>query len=155
MHIQDRIALGTISGLLGTLPQLLINFISYHLGFAKYYSFQLAAGVHIAKHLVDTVTGFILGGIIWELTGAVLGILIVYFIRATGKSYWWLKGMLVPNIVMYTFIFGFLWDMGGSKVVPMDLGTTSTELLGNTIFGLTTSYLITRWGEGLPEKPLI
>lgn len=154
MLIRDRVALGTITGIVGTVPQLLINFVSFRLGLAKYYSFQIAAGVHVAKHLVDTLTSFILGGVIWELTGAVLGIITVYFIRTTGKSYWWLKGILVPNLIMYTIVYGFLWDMGGSKVIPLDLESTATELLGNTIFGLTTSYLITRWGEGLPNEPI-
>ncbi len=147
MVIHDKIALGTIAGLAGTIPQIVLDFISYQLGYAEYYSYQLAAGIHLAKPLVDTPLGILLGGILWELTGAIMGIFIVYFICQTGIDYWWVKGIILPNFIMFTIIYGFIFDMGGTKVIPLDIGTNFTELLGNTVFGLTTAYLAVRWGK--------
>ncbi len=153
MVVRDSIALGAVTGVVGTIPGIIINYISYQLGFSKYYSFQISSGTFLLKGFTDTLSGFVLGGIIWLSTGAVLGILIVFLLQKTGTDYWWLKGLLVSGVVMYTIIYGFLFSLGGSKVAPRDLGTNFTVLLENILFGLTTAFLIVRWGHKDLLKP--
>jgi len=146
MLINDRITLGTIAGLVGTIPQILISFISYKIGYAQFFSFQLSAGVHLAKPLAVEPMGLLMGGFIWELTGAVLGIVILYIITKTGKEFWWLKGIIVTNFLMYTIVYGFAFDMGASYLAD-DIGTNFTEMVGNILFGLTSAFLAAKWAN--------
>jgi len=147
MLIKDRITLGTIAGLVGTIPQILISFISFKIGYAQYFSYQLAAGVHLEKTLAGKPMGLFMGGLIWELTGSILGILILFFVIKTGTDFWWLKGILIANFFMYTVIYGFVFDMGSANVLPEDIGTNFTEMVGNTLFGLTSAFLAARWAN--------
>lgn len=151
MVIRDKIALGTLIGVIGTFPGLILNFILYKLGHTNYYSFQLSGGIYLLKNLTDSLSGLILGGIVWEFTGAFLGIITVYLIYSTGKDYWWLKGVLVSNGLFFVIIYGFFFSLGGEiigpKVVPWDIKTNYTVLLENTLFGLTASYLTVRWSN--------
>lgn len=154
--IRDKIALGTFAGFIGSIPGLLVNFLSYQLGHSNYYSFQLAGGVYLLKNLTGSLSGIILGGIAWESMAGFLGILLVYLIHFTGRDYWWLKGIVISNGIFYILIYGFFFSLGGGpvgpKVVPWDIKTNYTVLLENLIFGLTTSYLIIKWNHTLGTK---
>lgn len=156
MIIHDKIALGTIAGIAGTIPSLVLNFISFKFGLTNYYSFQLAGGIYLLKPLTDSVSGLILGGIVWEAMGALLGIITAYLILATGKDFWWLKGIVVSNGIFFVLIYGFFFALGGQlvgpKVVPWDVKTNYTVLLENLLFGLTTSYLIVRLSREVPSQ---
>lgn len=147
MLIKDRITLGTIAGLVGTIPQVLISFISFKIGYAQFFSYQLAAGVHLAKPLAGKPMGILMGGFIWELTGSVLGIVVLFFIIKTGTEFWWLKGILIANFFMYTMVYGFVFDMGSTNILPEDIGTNFTEMVGNTLFGLTSAFLAAKWAN--------
>lgn len=147
MLIKDRITLGTIAGLVGTIPQVLISFISFKMGYAKYFSYQLAAGVHLTKELAAKPMGIIMGGYIWELTGALIGILILFLIIKTGTDFWWLKGIIVTDVLMYTVIYGLVFDVGSANVLPEDIATNLTEMVGNTLFGLTAAFLAAKWAK--------
>ncbi len=74
--IHDRIALGTLAGIVGTIPSLILNFISVQVGFAKFYSFQISSSIYLFPGLTDSLNGLILGGLIWLGFGALLGVLI-------------------------------------------------------------------------------
>jgi len=145
--VKDNITLGTIVGLAGTIPQILISLIAYKMGYAQYFSFQLSAGIILAKPLAGEPLGLLMGGFIWELTGAVLGIIILFLLIKTGTDFWWLKGILISTFFMYTVIYGFAFDIGSANVLPEDIGTNLTEMAGNILFGLTGAFLAARWAD--------
>ncbi len=151
--IKDLIALGTLTGIIGTIPPLILNFITTILGFSQYYSFQLSGSIYINEPDTYTFWGMVLGGVVWEFMAAGLGIATVLLIRKTGKDFWWLKGMIISNMIMFIFIYGFFFALGAPKVVPWDLKTNWSVLIENILFGLTMSYLIIRCGDEsmLPE----
>lgn len=147
VKIKDGTALGAISGILATIPQLIFDYLSVILGYSHYYAFQLSGSIYLLKKLTFMPAGLILGGVVWESQAILLGILTVYYIRATGTDYWWLKGLIISNAIMYTVIYGFLFSLGGAKIVPFNIPTNFTVLIGNVIFGLTLPYLIVRFGD--------
>ena len=153
MLIKDRFTLGAIAGLVGTIPQVLINFISFKFDYTKYYSYQLAAGIHLAKPLTEKPIGIFIGGLIWELAGMVLGILIMFVLIKTGKDFWWLKGIIITNFLMFTVVYGFVFDMGSANVLPEDIGTNLTEMIGNILFGVTSAFLSAKWLGKLYNSP--
>jgi hypothetical protein len=143
--VRDKVALGTIAGLIGAIPQVLINALSVYIGFAKNFDFQLSGSIYLSRELTLTFWGFILGGIVWYSMAAGLGIFTTYFIKLTGKDYWWLKGIIVSNTVMYIFMYGFFFSLEAPKVVPWDVSTNFSILIENYIFGITTGYIIQRY----------
>lgn len=143
--VRDKVALGTIAGLIGTIPQVLINALSVYIGFAKTYDFQLSGSIYLYKELTLTFWGFILGGIVWFSMAIGLGVVTTYFIKVTGKDFWWLKGIIVSNMIMYILMYGFFFALEAPKVVPWDVSTNFSILIENLIFGLTTSYIIKRY----------
>lgn len=145
--IKDGTALGAISGILATIPQLLFDYLSVTLGYSHYYAFQLSGSIYLLKKLTYMPVGLILGGLVWESQAILLGIITVYYLRATGTDFWWLKGLLVSNTLMYTVIYGFLFSLGGAKIVPFNIPTNFTVLIGNVIFGLALPYLIVHFGD--------
>lgn len=145
--IKDMVALGTLAGLIGTIPQIILNFILTQTGFSQYYSFQLSGSVYLEKPLTYTFWGMVLGGLVWEFMAAGLGIATAYFINKMGKDFWWLKGIMVSNMIMFIFIYGFFFSLEAPKIVPWDLGTNWGVLVENLLFGITTSWVIVRRGE--------
>lgn len=143
--IRDRIALGTLAGITGTIPSLVLNFISVQIGFAKFYSFQISSSIYLFPGLTDSLYGLIFGGMIWLGFGILLGILITYLLTYTGRDFWWLKGPLVSFIVMFVGIYGIMYTFGAAQIVPFDLATNLSQAVENLIFGLFTAYLVNRW----------
>jgi hypothetical protein len=155
VHLQDKVALGAVTGVAASLPGLLFNLFSVLLGTTEHYSFQLSAGVFLREDLLSTAGGLVLGGILWELTSAFLGVLIVYVLHFTGKEFWWLKGPLTSIPFTYILFFGFVFDIHPTHVVPRDLGSNFSLLGENIVFGLAAAYLAARWmGPSRdPDKP--
>lgn len=147
IKIKDGTALGAFSGILATIPQLLFDYLSVTLGYSNYYAFQLSGSIYLLKELTYMPAGLILGGLVWESQAILLGVITVYYLRATSTDFWWLKGLLVSNALMYTIIYGFLFTLGGAKIVPFNIPTNFTVLIGNTIFGLSIAYFIIRFGD--------
>ncbi|PKM47433.1 MAG: hypothetical protein CVV03_03110 [Firmicutes bacterium HGW-Firmicutes-8] len=147
MVIRDTTALGALAGIAATIPQLIIDFLFVQFGFSKYYAFQLSAGIFVSERFTDDALGLLLGGMVWMATAMILGIATVYYLKKTGTDFWWLKGIIVSNLLMYTFIFGFLFNIGAGQVVPLDIPTNLTMFITNVIFGITVAYLVLRWGD--------
>ncbi|HYH02020.1 MAG TPA: hypothetical protein VEC37_02885 [Bacillota bacterium] len=146
MIIKDRLTLGVVSGVAATIPQLIFNYISVQLGYSQYYDFQISGSVYLYRNLTYTWGGMLLGGITWSGTGAGLGIVTVYLMDKTGSDYWWLKGILISNAIMYTFIYGFFFSSLAPTIVPWDLGTNFSMIIENALYGISLGFLVVRWG---------
>ena len=147
MNIKDRIALGTISGLLASIPSFVINFILVQIGFARWYSFQIGGSIYLHPENTNTLQGFIFGTLVWLIPASALGIIIAYVIRNTGEDFWWLKGIIITMVLMFLFTYGFLYTLGGATIVPFDFATNISVFIENVVFGLTASYLVKSWGK--------
>jgi hypothetical protein len=145
--IRDRIALGVVAGLLATIPSLIVNIISVNLGFARWYSHQIGGSIYLHPGLTDSPQGVILGLLVWIIPAMILGVITSYVIKVTGEDFWWLKGIAVTLTCMYLIIYGFLYSLGGARIVPFDFATNVSIYIENVIYGLTLAYLIKRWGK--------
>ncbi len=152
MKIRDSIALGTVAGLLGNIPPLIFNLLSIQLGFSKTYFFQISGGIYLFRRFTMEPGGILLGSLVWLFTGAFLGIVIVYLLRLTGRDYWWLKGIIISNFLMFVVMYGVIYSLGGSRVVPWDIPTNLSVLAENILFGITTAYLVIRLDGTRAEK---
>lgn len=147
MVIRDKIALGTVAGLIGSIPQLIFQFTMLMLGISNYSSFQISGGIFLLEKYTKTIGGLIYGFIIWEIAAIFLGVVTVYVIESTGHAHAWFKGIVVSTAIMFIGVYGFVFEMGGSNIVPQDIPTNFVILIGNLIFGATTGYMILRLGR--------
>jgi len=147
MIIKDRVALGAFAGLVGAIPQVILNLISHALHYTKIYSFTLAGGVFLKGKVTQDPGGVILGTILWLFGAMFMGFLIVLFFQKTGKDYWWLKAPLATITIMHLFIYGFAFNMANTKIIPVDIATNLSIFAENFVFGITTGYLANRWSD--------
>lgn len=56
------------------------------------------------------------------------------------------SSIIITNNRMYIGIYSFLYNIG-AQLTPHDLTSNLVLFIDNLLFALTTSYLITRWGE--------
>jgi hypothetical protein len=136
-----------VAGLLATIPSLIVNIISVNLGFARWYSHQIGGSIYLHPGLTDSPQGVILGLLVWIIPAMILGVITSYVIKVTGEDFWWLKGIAVTLTCMYLIIYGFLYSLGGARIVPFDFATNVSIYIENVIYGLTLAYLIKRWGK--------
>ena len=146
MIIKDKIKLGVVSGIAATIPQLIFNYISVQLGYSQYYNFQISASVYLYRNTTYTWAGMLFGAITWLATGAGLGVASAYLMDKTGPDYWWLKGILISNSIMFSFIYGFIYSSLAPTIVPWDLSTNFSMIIENVIYGIALGYLIVHWG---------
>lgn len=147
MVIKDRVALGALAGVIGAIPQAILNLISKAFGFSKTYSFTLAGGIFLKGKVTEDPGGILLGTLLWLFTSALIGYLTVLFFQSTGKDYWWLKGPLLTIIIVHLFIYGFAFNMAGTKIIPVDVATNISIFFENLVFGVVAGYLVVRWSD--------
>lgn len=105
MKIEDTFALGSISAIAAAIPQLLFDWVSHYFLFrSKYQGYQISAGVYIQSQLTNELMGIALGLIVWISQAMALGVIITLILKMSGKDFWWLKGLLVSNGIMYIWI---------------------------------------------------
>jgi hypothetical protein len=142
VKLEDRFALGFFSGILAVIPQLLFNFISVQLNFAKWYNFQISGSIYLHPGNTGTFPGMLLGALVWLIPAAMMGVLISYLIESTGEDFYWLKGIGVSLTIMFLIIYGFLFTLGGATIIPFDFATNFSMLIDNALYGLAAGYLV-------------
>lgn len=147
MKIKDKITLGTVAGMIATIPQLFLHEIFVFTGYIKYHSLQLTGSVFLLKKLSDDPLGLFIGFVVWETIAAILGVATVYILILTGKDNWWLKGLIFTIALAFISVYGFAYTLGGAKIVPFDIKTNFVVLLGSILFGLLMPYLIIKLGD--------
>ena len=152
MVIKDKVILGSVAGIVASIPQVILNAILLRLKLTEFYDFQIAGSVYLYKYLTYTPSGLLFGAIMWESIAVGLGIIAVYFISVTGRSGWWLKGIIVSNLIMFSLIYGFFFAMQAPTIVPWDLRTDWSMLFENAVFGVCLGYLINLWNDWELEK---
>ncbi|MBI2873448.1 MAG: hypothetical protein HYY09_00025 [Firmicutes bacterium] len=152
MVIPDRTTLGGVAGLVGTIPQLILNFISVQIGFGEFYAFQVSASIFVVERMTLTPMGLIIGGFTWILTAAFFGAILARLIDLEGEDFWWIKGLLFGS-VLFIVLFGILFNLGAGRIVPLDPQSKVSALAENALYGIVTAYFIVRWGRTFLHEP--
>ncbi|PKM80807.1 MAG: hypothetical protein CVU89_11705 [Firmicutes bacterium HGW-Firmicutes-14] len=153
--LRDSILAGATAGMAATLIKNIPNLILWKTGIVEYIYFHLAASALISPNEVGSPIGLLVGVVVDIITGGTLGILIIYFLKITGKDYWWFKGLIVGNLI-WLWGLGVAINFGVARIVPLDPVFRLTSLIEHQIFGLAGSFLIIQWYPGrlagIPNK---
>ncbi len=145
--MRDTFTAGTVAGLIGTLVILALQQALFALDIIQMTTMDVAAEIFLEPHQTGSIAGILVGLISHFLVGAGGGVLLAYFIRFTGKDYYWLKGlglgafMLLVGMALVTTIMNIMPEMREDSL------TTLLHMLTYFIYGLTCSYVLTRYGK--------
>jgi len=148
--MRDTITIGSIAGLAGTLPIMAVNLIFHLFGFKATPAWEASADIFLSPHLIHTPVGYVVGFAGQSIIGASGGIVMAYFLRLTGKDYYLLKGLGLG---------GLLWLSSVGLIMPMlhitmyiqnEPATQYMIILNLSLFGLTSSAIVAKYGEFKP-----
>ncbi|PKM79589.1 MAG: hypothetical protein CVU89_17375 [Firmicutes bacterium HGW-Firmicutes-14] len=87
--MNDTLTIGTIAGILSTIAMHLLSMLWKSFGLIKITSLQTSAAIFLSWNQVNTTAGYIVGIISHLMIGTAGAVLLAYFIRFSGKDYYW------------------------------------------------------------------
>ncbi|ATW26381.1 DUF6789 family protein [Candidatus Formimonas warabiya] len=145
--MKDTLTIGTIAGIIGTIVMHLLSMLWKSLGLIKITSLQVAASLFLSWNQVTTPIGYMVGVLSHIMIGAAGGVLLAYFIRFSGKDYYWLKGLALAGFMLLAGM-GFVVRI--LKIAPQmgnDSLTALLHILNYMVYGLVCSYIIARYSK--------
>ncbi|MDK2824083.1 MAG: hypothetical protein PWQ67_1924 [Clostridia bacterium] len=142
--LKDSIISGTVAGIIATVIKAIPNFILWKFGVVKYLYLHIAASAIIFPQEISTPLGITLGIIADLLTGGTFGLLIIITFKLTNNDAWWYKGLIIGSII-WLFALGIAINLGAARIVPVQSIFRITSWIDHLIYGVTASYLITKW----------
>lgn len=143
--INDRIILGTISGIISSATLQIIDAILYRLRITDLPFVYLASKVFLTKKKTKTTTGIVTSSIVNFANSGFISTLITYILSLTGKDRALIKGAGF-GILMWIFIAGLLSNLGLNIKSKRPL-TPLVNLGEHILFGTLCGYLITKFGD--------
>ncbi|MHB8076012.1 MAG: hypothetical protein ACYDGZ_19860 [Desulfosporosinus fructosivorans] len=145
--IKDRITLGIVSGLIGTIVKTASDELFLMQKTSKRSFRVTAAGVWVnTKRQASTPYGQVLGTIMDLGLGMVGAVAQVYILTKTGKNNLFAKGSLF-GMTFGSTITAMLSGFGSNKVKPKDAKSNLTYIFSSGIFGLVTTYAAALLGD--------
>lgn len=141
---KDRVVIGSIAGIIGSLCKDLPNFILYKMGVVKFLYAHLAASAQIDQREVYSAAGWMMGFLADMITGGAIGVVAIRFLDRFGSDYWWFKGCIIGNTI-WLFGLGVILNLGAVNLIPNDPVFRFTSLFDHLLFGLVMVYLIHKW----------
>lgn len=145
MKIRDRILLGAISGILGSIPGRLINAAEYRSGLVNARYAHMAASLIVGKKKAYTPEGEFLGAVLNQLLVATTGVAATYVLSLTGRDHAVLKGVGVT-----TFYWLMLYSLSSRLRDTTSSGDPAEAVLSLTdhfFFGAATGLIAAKLGD--------
>jgi hypothetical protein len=145
--MRDSIGAATIAGVIGAVLMDLLVYVLVVLGIPIITPWNVAADVFLKWDEVNSNIGLLLGVIGTIALSVAVAIIIVLFIKLTGKDYAILKGIVAANAVGFGSMGLFMPLL---NIAPQIQSQPLTNLLSVailTIVGATMSYILKKYGK--------
>lgn len=152
LKIKDRVTLGVVAGFIANILKQGCSYLLRELNLINITTTDKAAAMFISKNKTRKKPGFILGVIADFCIACKLGILLVYYISATGKDNYLLKGWSLGSIAWAT-MYGLLSRLGGSGFSLIKPRDSLSGFVTHVVYGLAASQLIIFLGDEGLFKP--
>ena len=152
--IKDRMTLGIVSGLFGTILKIASDEVFLRMKISKRSFRETASGVWVSsRRQAKNPSGQLLGTIMDLGLGMMGSIAQIQILSKTGKDNLLTKGTFF-GITFGATITAMLSGFNTNKVKPKDSKSNLSYLISNTIFGLATTYSAALLGdESLWDAP--
>lgn len=142
--IDDFYFAGIVTGTIGGIIHLLYNLVLLILGVNTSTFWKDLSNVFFAPPEVHSWLAQSYGIISALGMSAFNGVLISLVLKLTGKDYLYIKSITVSMMTGY-FIFMFLYPSAGLVYLKHSLTTPYVALVGFTIYGVSTGFLLKRF----------
>ncbi|RPF42829.1 hypothetical protein EDD75_1941 [Thermodesulfitimonas autotrophica] len=151
--MRDTVYTGVVAGTAGGLSKLAVNLLLYWAGAAKTTSLHFAAAALLPPNVpLNTLPALLVGFAVDWLTAVLGGLAGVYFLRATGWDFLYLKGIVFGGL-LWLVGYGFLAQMVvPERLLRPDVGTSATLLVGHLVFGLVLFTVAARLKTGEVQR---
>ena len=145
--MRDTITIGTIAGLIGTIGMHITNSILKSFGIVKITTLQIASSLFLNWDQIDTIYGQLVGYINHFFIGAIVGVVIAFVYKFTGKDFFLVKGLGITGL-SYLAALGFITPL--LKSVPQirnDPSSLFGHIIAYIVFALIASFIIYRYSK--------
>jgi riboflavin transporter FmnP len=137
---EDRLMIGAISGIVGSVAQISFEFLAKAIGFTDRDVVDMAK-IFIMYKRYPGIMSTIIGVTAQLLIGAILGIGFAYLIQKFSSNYYYVKGLGYGGMIWVLFAtFGSLFKIPLFTIIPP--ADALSLLLGALIFGFFTSLIL-------------
>ncbi|MFZ7102244.1 MAG: hypothetical protein ACOWWO_06200 [Peptococcaceae bacterium] len=150
--IQDRITLGITAGLLANMIKQSLSYILKKTGLVEITAPDKAGAMFVSKKTTQKPHGTLVGIIADFCIACELGIALTYYISATGKDNYLLKGLSMGSMC-WAAMYGLLSRLGGTGFNLIKPRDSISGFITHGVFGLAAAKLIVSLGEGSLFKP--
>jgi len=145
--IKDRQYLGGIAGLAGGLCMVIVDRISYTMGFSKRIYAETASGVWLgSKRQAKSFSGHVFGTIMTLVLAMMGGAVKVSILSNYGRDKIISKGLMF-GVSFGAIITGLTSGLAMNKVKPKDAGSNLSYMVASGIYGIVTAFLISKLGD--------
>ncbi|NLO88737.1 MAG: hypothetical protein GX088_00135 [Clostridia bacterium] len=150
--IRDKILVGAAIGLLSDALKLIVNYISYLLGFTNVVFWQIVATRFLTIGDLFTPLAYIVGAVADIVVASTLGVIFFLLVERYGsRKYLWLKGIGFSMLV-WVGLFGTLLGQSVQRKLPQNASGIMVTIVAHFVFGLglaffTRLYYALRAGE--------
>ena len=149
--MKDKVAIGTIVGLLADVTKLLFNYLAFNLHFTNVIFWQIAAARFLERNDLFKPMAYFLGAVTDLTVTAIIGVLFIYFLHFTGRDYIWLKGTGF-SMVIWVIVLGTLLVQSQAKL-NLQSTDVSVTFLAHLVYGFSLAFAARKLYK-LPTRPV-
>lgn len=150
MRHNDSLTVGAVSGIIATIPILIINYITFRAGLSAVLFAEAGASIFVAPNDVALPMSLFIGYITNFVVGMILGVGIITLYRITGYDYYYMKA-LATGFVIWLLIWGLAQNTHIIRIAVTTPVSQFVSLILRLIFTLTTAWTI----KYLQEKNIL
>ena len=132
-----------VAGLCANAFKTTVEHTAYTLGLTKVTGVNKAAGFFLSSRKANTFKGKLIGLLSDNNMALLMGLFASYLFTFTGKDNPGLKGLVIGNL-SWSIMWGIMSRFGATKVIVNDPNSHLTSMLSHTLFGITSTYLLTK-----------
>ena len=141
---QDSIVMGALAGLVGNLAKEVIVWPMYFLGWLHYPFVYLAASYFVDRSSIHNPLSLAKGFITDYAIAAILGVVLLYLLRYTGKDYALIKGLLL-GLFVHIGIYGLLMAFHATRISILTPLPNLLLVVPHVVFGTATAWVLKRY----------
>lgn len=138
---KDSFLVGALGGLIGTVPMLLVAYIFYKLGLAKYLLAEVAASIFVDPSQAGLPISLLIGYMANFVIGGILGVGLIFLYRLTGYDYFYIKSVAYGALVWIT-VWGLVPNVHLSRIIVLDPMHNFVAFIDRVLFAVTAAWAI-------------
>lgn len=144
---KDTFTTGVVAGILGLLAMHLSSWAWKSAGIIDLTTLQVSAAIFLTPSQIDTLAGTIVGILAHIMVGSAGGVLLAYFIKFSGKEFFWLKGLGLSGFMLLVGMGLIVRIMDITPEMRADSTITLVHFFNYFIYGLVVAYVIYKFGR--------